>query len=69
MDALCQAHRGGLAVSKEAWALQRALLDHLAKIWTQPDRGIWESRGEARHYTFSKVMAWEARRSGPRRLT
>jgi GH15 family glucan-1,4-alpha-glucosidase len=60
MDALYQAHRGGLPVSKEAWALQRALLKHLTKIWTEPDRGIWESRGEARHYTFSKVMAWVA---------
>jgi GH15 family glucan-1,4-alpha-glucosidase len=60
MDALYQAHRGGLPANKEAWALQRALLNHLAKIWTEPDRGIWESRGEARHYTFSKVMAWVA---------
>ena len=60
MDALYQAHRGGLPVNKEAWALQRALLNHLATIWTEPDRGIWESRGEARHYTFSKIMAWVA---------
>ncbi len=60
MDALYQAHRGGLAVSKEAWSLQRSLLNHLGTIWTEPDRGIWESRGEPRHYTFSKVMAWVA---------
>lgn len=60
MDALYQAHRGGVACSKEGWALQKALLDHLSRSWTEKDRGIWESRGEPRHFTFSKVMAWVA---------
>jgi len=31
---------------------------HLGKIWRRPDKGIWESRDEPRHYTYSKVMAW-----------
>ena len=60
MDALYQAHRGGLASSAEGWALQQAFLAHLAKIWRQPDRGIWEIRGAPKHFTFSKVMAWVA---------
>jgi GH15 family glucan-1,4-alpha-glucosidase len=60
MDALYQAQRGGLASSAEAWALQQAFLEHLATIWRAPDRGIWESRGAPRHFTFSKVMAWVA---------
>jgi GH15 family glucan-1,4-alpha-glucosidase len=60
MDALYQAHRGGLASSADGWALQQAFLAHLAEIWRQPDRGIWESRGAPRHFTFSKVMAWVA---------
>jgi GH15 family glucan-1,4-alpha-glucosidase len=60
MDALYQAFRGGVTQDGDGWAVQRALLCHLEKIWTQPDRGIWESRGEPRHYTFSKVMAWVA---------
>ncbi|MGH9884162.1 MAG: glycoside hydrolase family 15 protein, partial [bacterium] len=60
MDALYQAHRGGVAGSAEAWSLQKVWLEHLEKIWRQPDRGIWESRGEPRHYTLSKVMAWVA---------
>src|SRR4051812_8191238 len=26
----------------------------------EPDHGIWEVRGNKRHYTFSKVMCWAA---------
>jgi GH15 family glucan-1,4-alpha-glucosidase len=60
MDALYQAQRGGLSSSADAWRLLQAFLDHLATIWRQPDRGIWESRRPPRHFTFSKVMAWVA---------
>jgi alpha,alpha-trehalase len=28
--------------------------------WREPDQGIWEIRGEPRHFTYSKVMAWAA---------
>ncbi len=37
-----------------------ATLDHLEKIWLEPDNGIWEVRGPRRHFTHSKVMAWVA---------
>ena len=40
--------------------MQQAFLAHLAEIWREPDRGIWESRKPERHFTFSKVMAWVA---------
>ncbi|MBV8851170.1 MAG: glycoside hydrolase family 15 protein [Methylobacteriaceae bacterium] len=60
IDTLYQALKGGLPVSKDSWALQCKLLDHLAAIWDEPDRGIWESRGEPRHFVYSKVMAWVA---------
>jgi GH15 family glucan-1,4-alpha-glucosidase len=60
MDALYQAAKGGLASSEDGWAVQRALLGHLGEVWREPDRGIWESRGKPRHFTFSKIMAWVA---------
>jgi GH15 family glucan-1,4-alpha-glucosidase len=60
MDALHQARRGGLDGGDADWAFQRALLQHLAGIWDQPDEGIWEVRGGRRHFTHSKVMAWVA---------
>jgi GH15 family glucan-1,4-alpha-glucosidase len=28
--------------------------------WTEPDQGIWEIRGDPRHFVYSKVMAWVA---------
>ena len=40
--------------------MQLALLEHLEKIWREPDDGIWEVRSEREHFTYSKVMAWVA---------
>jgi GH15 family glucan-1,4-alpha-glucosidase len=60
MDALHQARRGGLDSRDEDWAFQRAMLEHLAAVWNQPDEGIWEVRGAPRQFTYSKVMAWVA---------
>jgi len=36
------------------------LLKHLEKIWQDPDEGIWETRGGAQQFTYSKMMAWVA---------
>jgi GH15 family glucan-1,4-alpha-glucosidase len=60
MDALYQGCKGGLSRHDIAWDLQRALLRHLENVWRQPDMGIWEMRGEARHFTYSKIMCWVA---------
>jgi GH15 family glucan-1,4-alpha-glucosidase len=38
----------------------RSLVEHLGTIWEKPDAGIWEVRGGAKHFTYSKVMAWVA---------
>jgi GH15 family glucan-1,4-alpha-glucosidase len=60
MDALHACQRYGLEASAFAWDLQRKLLEYLETIWERPDQGIWEVRGEPRHFTFSKVMCWVA---------
>jgi GH15 family glucan-1,4-alpha-glucosidase len=60
MDALYQARAHGLASERPAWSLQRKLLEHLETIWREPDYGLWEIRGDARHFVHSKVMAWVA---------
>jgi len=60
LDALYQEAHTGLVRAGESWDMQTGLVDHLAEIWRQPDRGIWEVRGEPRCFTFSRVMAWVA---------
>jgi GH15 family glucan-1,4-alpha-glucosidase len=34
------------------------LLEHLERIWTEPDRGLWELRSGPQQFTQSKAMAW-----------
>ncbi len=36
------------------------------RVWREPDQGIWEARGEARHYVSSKLMCWVAMDRGAR---
>ncbi len=60
MDTYHQARRGGLTSNESGWAIQLEFLKHLKNIWRQPDQGIWEMRGPAQHFTYSKVMAWVA---------
>ena len=60
MDMLHQARKAGLEPDEDTWALQRALVDFVEKNWTRPDEGIWEVRGEPKHFTHSKLMAWVA---------
>jgi alpha,alpha-trehalase len=35
-------------------------------VWRERDRGIWEVRGEPKHFTSSKVMCWVAADRGAR---
>ncbi|HKH70790.1 MAG TPA: glycoside hydrolase family 15 protein [Vicinamibacterales bacterium] len=60
MDALHQARRGGQKLTDADWAFQCAVLKHLEAVWQRPDYGLWEIRGEPRHFTYSKVMCWVA---------
>lgn len=60
MDSFHEARLAGLDPDATAWSLQKALLDFLEEHWRLPDHGIWEVRGPARDFTYSKVMAWVA---------
>jgi GH15 family glucan-1,4-alpha-glucosidase len=58
--ALARTPRAEDDIRVSAAAVQAALIDHLCKVWQEPDEGIWETRGGAKHFTHSKVMAWVA---------
>jgi GH15 family glucan-1,4-alpha-glucosidase len=52
--------RDALGHDDAAWALQRTLVNELAKNWRRPDNGLWEIRGPLRRFTHSRVMTWAA---------
>ncbi len=58
LDAFSLARRAGIPPSPRQSRIERALVDHIAEVWREPDQGMWESRGEPRHYVYSKVMCW-----------
>jgi GH15 family glucan-1,4-alpha-glucosidase len=66
MVALHGARKMGLKETRASWPLQVALLRFLEENWQQPDRGIWEIRGEEKHFTHSRAMVWAAFDRGAR---
>jgi GH15 family glucan-1,4-alpha-glucosidase len=59
-DTFLVARRYGIDPDDESWPMAKVLIEFLEKIWREPDEGIWEIRGEPRHFVHSKVMAWVA---------
>ncbi|MEO8857668.1 MAG: glycoside hydrolase family 15 protein, partial [Burkholderiaceae bacterium] len=60
MNTLHLCEKSGMQKSDQMRHLERAVADHVSRVWVEPDQGLWESRGEPHHYTYSKVMAWVA---------
>jgi GH15 family glucan-1,4-alpha-glucosidase len=48
------------------WPIIKRQVDAALAHWREPDRGIWEVRGEPRHFTSSKLMCWVAADRGAR---
>jgi len=48
------------------WPMLRRQVENAIAHWREPDRGIWEVRGEPKHFTSSKVMCWVAVDRGSR---
>jgi len=51
---------------ERVWPLVRGHVEKAIEHWTEPDRGIWEVRGEPQHFVSSKVMCWVACDRGAR---
>jgi GH15 family glucan-1,4-alpha-glucosidase len=60
IDAMWLLVRAGHRLYGETWRAGRAMADHVAACWREPDAGLWEVRGDPAHYVHSKLMAWLA---------
>jgi GH15 family glucan-1,4-alpha-glucosidase len=48
------------------WPILKKQVDSALRKWREPDRGIWEVRGDPKHFTSSKLMCWVAADRGAR---
>lgn len=47
-------------LSAEDWESLRGIIEYVREVWDGKDAGIWEVRGDVRHFVYSKVMCWAA---------
>ncbi len=53
-------------IPERLWPVLADQVKCAAAAWREPDQGIWEARGEPRHYVSSKLMCWVAMDRGAR---
>jgi alpha,alpha-trehalase len=53
-------------IPERLWPVLADQVRCAAAVWKEPDQGIWEARGEPRHYVSSKLMCWVAMDRGAR---
>jgi len=60
LDAILLHTNRSQRLPRRLWPLVQAQAQCASKIWREPDQGIWEARGQPRHYVSSKLMCWVA---------
>jgi GH15 family glucan-1,4-alpha-glucosidase len=60
LNVLDVASRAGIERGEHGTIIEEAIVNHIGSVWRTPGHGIWEHRGEPRHYVYAKVMAWVA---------
>jgi GH15 family glucan-1,4-alpha-glucosidase len=53
-------------LDERIWPILVRLVEAALANWRERDRGIWEVRGEPKHFTSSKLMCWVAADRGAR---
>jgi GH15 family glucan-1,4-alpha-glucosidase len=66
VDCVFEHTRSRDSLSERSWRIVVQAVETALKYWKDPDRGIWEVRGQLQHFTFSKVMCWVAADRGAR---
>jgi GH15 family glucan-1,4-alpha-glucosidase len=60
LDSVRTHMRNGGQMAPAMWAGIAYLVDRAVERYPEPDQGIWEMRGEPKHFVASKVMCWVA---------
>jgi GH15 family glucan-1,4-alpha-glucosidase len=47
-------------IPENLWPVLKNQVEEAIEHWREPDRGIWEVRGDPQHFTSSKIMCWVA---------
>ncbi|MHB1569607.1 MAG: glycoside hydrolase family 15 protein [Solirubrobacteraceae bacterium] len=66
LDAVYLHTRSRDSLDDRVWKILCRQVEEAIAHWREPDRGIWEIRGEPRHFTSSKVFCWVACDRGAR---
>ena len=60
LDAVHRLIESGQRINAETARATSAAADLVVQQWQAPDNGLWEVRGEQKHYVHSKMMCWLA---------
>ena len=60
LDSVYLHARSRSQLSQSLWPVLKRQVESAAQHWEEPDRGIWEVRGEPQHFVSSKLMCWVA---------
>jgi GH15 family glucan-1,4-alpha-glucosidase len=60
IDSIYLFDKYGTPISHDTWEALSRILEWLMDNWDSADAGIWETRAERQHHTFSRLMSWVA---------
>lgn len=60
LDAAYLSNKYSSPLTYDMWGHIRGLINWVCDNWQRPDEGIWEVRGGAQQFTFSKMQCWVA---------
>jgi alpha,alpha-trehalase len=66
LDSVYLQSRAADHIDNRIWPILDTQVGEALKHWREPDAGIWEVRGEPKHFTSSKIMCWVAVDRGAR---
>jgi GH15 family glucan-1,4-alpha-glucosidase len=60
LDSILIHTRRSERLPRRIWPIIQAQAECATQVWRDPDQGIWEARGEPKHYVSSRLMCWVA---------